>query len=212
MPKKNKKDTISQIKNDKEKTNKKEENENSESYSEKSEEEEESKAGIVKEQTVQNKNEPKNIKELFDSEPQIKEKKETSKKINIKVWDTAGQECFRNIQKIYYHNTEGVLLVFDLTNKKTFEQLNYWISSIKAECPGDVAVCLVGNKADLIDKIEVNDIEIEDFCKNNNNLKYFCSSAVNGKNIKEIFQYISREILKIMDKKKGVIILIKILL
>ena len=84
MPKKNKKDTISQIKNDKEKTNKKEENENSESYSEKSEEEEESKAGIVKEQTVQNKNEPKNIKELFDSEPQIKEKKETSKKINNK--------------------------------------------------------------------------------------------------------------------------------
>jgi small GTP-binding protein len=135
----------------------------------------------------------------------FKRKVETidGRQINIKVWDTAGQECFRNIQKIYYHNTEGVLLVFDLTNKKTFEQLNYWISSIKAECPGDVAVCLVGNKADLIDKIEVNDIEIEDFCKNNNNLKYFCSSAVNGKNIKEIFQYISREILKIMDKKKG---------
>jgi small GTP-binding protein len=135
----------------------------------------------------------------------FKRKVETidGRQINIKVWDTAGQECFRNIQKIYYHNTEGVLLVFDLTNKKTFEQLNYWISSIKAECPGDVAVCLVGNKADLIDKIEVNDIEIEDFCKNNNNLKYFCSSAVNGKNIKEIFQHISREILKIMDKKKG---------
>ncbi len=135
----------------------------------------------------------------------FKRKVETidGRQINIKVWDTAGQECFRNIQKIYYHNTEGVLLVFDLTNKKSFEQLNYWISSIKAECPGDVAVCLVGNKADLIDKIEVNDIEIEDFCKNNNNLKYFCSSAVNGKNIKEIFQYISREILKIMDKKKG---------
>ena len=106
----------------------------------------------------------------------FKRKVETidGRQINIKVWDTAGQECFRNIQKIYYHNTEGVLLVFDLTNKKTFEQLNYWISSIKAECPGDVAVCLVGNKADLIDKIEVNDIEIEDFCKNNNNLKYFC--------------------------------------
>ena len=84
MPKKNKKDTISQIKNDKEKIKKEEENENSESYSDKSEEEEESKAGIVKEQTVQNKNEPKNLKDLFDSEPQIKEEKETSKKIHNK--------------------------------------------------------------------------------------------------------------------------------
>ena len=84
MKKKNKKDTISQIKNDKEKIKKEEENEKSESYSNKSEDEEELKTGIVKEQTVINKNEPKNLKELFDLEPQTKEKKETNKKINNK--------------------------------------------------------------------------------------------------------------------------------
>jgi small GTP-binding protein len=126
-----------------------------------------------------------------------------NKQINIKVWDTAGQECFRNIQKIYYHNTEGVLLVFDLTSKKSFEQLNYWIGNIKVECPSDVAICLVGNKSDLIDEIEVNDDEINNFLKQNNNLKFFKTSAVNGENIKEMFQYISREILEILKKKKA---------
>ena len=134
-----------------------------------------------------------------------KTEKIDNKQINIKVWDTAGQECFRNIQKIYYHNTEGVLLVFDLTSKKSFEQLNYWFENIKIECPKDVAICLVGNKSDLIDEIEVNDDEINNFLKQNNNLKFFKTSAVNGENIKEMFQYISREILEILKKKKLII-------
>ena len=131
-----------------------------------------------------------------------KTEKIDDKQINIKVWDTAGQECFRNIQKIYYHNTEGVLLVFDLTCKKSFEQLNYWIENIKIECPKDVALCLIGNKNDLVDQIEVNDDEINDFIQKNNNIKFFKTSAVTGENIKEIFQYIARQILAIFEKKK----------
>ena len=121
------------------------------------------------------------------------------KQINIKVWDTAGQECFRNIQKIYYHNTEGVLLVFDLTSRQTFEQLNYWFENIKIECPKDVAICLVGNKSDLKDHIDVSDEDINEYLKKNNNPKFFKTSAATGENIKEVFQYISREI---MEKKK----------
>ena len=122
-----------------------------------------------------------------------------NKQINIKVWDTAGQECFRNIQKIYYHNTEGVLLVFDLTSRETFEQLNYWFENIKIECPKDVAICLVGNKSDLKDHIDVSDEDINEYLKKNNNPKFFKTSAATGENIKEVFQYISREI---MEKKK----------
>ncbi len=121
------------------------------------------------------------------------------KQINIKVWDTAGQECFRNIQKIYYHNTEGVLLVFDLTSRQTFEQLNYWFENIKIECPKDVAICLVGNKSDLKDHIDVSDEDINEYLQKNNNPKFFKTSAATGENIKEVFQYISREI---MEKKK----------
>ena len=122
-----------------------------------------------------------------------------NKQINIKVWDTAGQECFRNIQKIYYHNTEGVLLVFDLTSRQTFEQLNYWFENIKIECPKDVAICLVGNKSDLKDHIDVSDEDINEYLQKNNNPKFFKTSAATGENIKEVFQYISREI---MEKKK----------
>jgi Ras-related protein Rab-1A len=121
------------------------------------------------------------------------------KQINIKVWDTAGQECFRNIQKIYYHNTEGVLLVFDLTSRQTFEQLNYWFENIKIECPKDVAICLVGNKSDLKDHIDVSDEDINEYLQKNNNPKFFKTSAATGENIKEVFQYISIEI---MEKKK----------
>ena len=99
MPKKGvKKDTISSLRKDEEKIKKEELNQNIEEYSDKSEDEEETKAGIVKEQSVQIKDAPKNLKDLFDSEPQIKENKETSKKINNKPQNKNKKPIFVNSQ------------------------------------------------------------------------------------------------------------------
>jgi aarF domain-containing kinase len=97
MPKKGvKKDTISALKQNEEKNKKKEENQNIDEYSDKSDEEEETKAGIVKEQSVQKKDEPKSLKDLLDSEPIPNEKTEQSKKINNKPQNKNQKPKFLN--------------------------------------------------------------------------------------------------------------------
>ena len=114
------------------------------------------------------------------------------KKIRMKIWDTAGQERFNSIQNQYYKNVDGVLLVFDKTSLSTFENLNKWFEKIEKHSPKNCIVALAGNKKDLTNKIEVEDDYAE---------KYYSVSAQNGENIKEIFEYLVREILKNKEEK-----------
>ena len=120
--------------------------------------------------------------------------------IRLKIWDTAGQEKFRSIQKQYYRNSDGILLVFDVTKFDTFNVLEEWINSIKNQTSNDIIVVLVGNKIDLNNKV-ISDDEIKNFA-NDNKFKYFLTSAATGKNINEVFDYIVKEIYKIKSKKK----------
>ena len=120
--------------------------------------------------------------------------------IRLKIWDTAGQEKFRSIQKQYYRNSDGILLVFDVTKFETFNVLEEWINSIKNQTSNDIIVVLVGNKIDLNNKV-ISDDEIKNFA-NDNKFKYFLTSAATGKNINEVFDYIVKEIYKIKSKKK----------
>ena len=120
--------------------------------------------------------------------------------IRLKIWDTAGQEKFRSIQKQYYRNSDGILLVFDVTKFDTFNVLEEWINSIKNQTSNDIIVVLVGNKIDLNNKV-ISDYEIKNFA-NDNKFKYFLTSAATGKNINEVFDYIVKEIYKIKSKKK----------
>jgi len=71
------------------------------------------------------------------------------KTILAQIWDTAGQERFRTITTAYYRGTHCSLLVFDLSNPKTFEDCNFWLQNIRIYA-GDVPVILVGNKMDKI--------------------------------------------------------------
>ena len=120
--------------------------------------------------------------------------------IRLKIWDTAGQEKFRSIQKQYYRNSDGILLVFDVTKFDTFNVLEEWINSIKNQTSNDIIVVLVGNKIDLNNKV-ISDDEIKNFA-NDNKFKYFLTSAATGKNINEVFDYIVKEIYNIKSKKK----------
>ena len=61
----------------------------------------------------------------------IKIIKKGKEKIKVSIYDTAGQERFQNIVKHYYRGANGVLLVYDITKRKTFEKLNFWINDIK---------------------------------------------------------------------------------
>lgn len=71
-------------------------------------------------------------------------------KVRLELWDTAGLERYRTIYNSYYHSAHGIMCVYDMTNEKSFDNLeNYWLKEIKNHAPQNAVLLLVGNKADL---------------------------------------------------------------
>ena len=127
--------------------------------------------------------------------------------VKVFFWDTAGQEKFQNIAKQYYKGANGVLLMYDITNRKTFERINFWLKEIKEHNKiEDLFVCLVGNKLDLEDKREVSTEEGENYAKENN-LQFFEVSAKSGIGVDELFNKVIKgamnKIFSINDKNEN---------
>ena len=72
-----------------------------------------------------------------------------NKVVSLKFWDTAGQEKFRSITRIFYNKSDLGFIVFDLSNSDTAEQTAFWIKEYKTYCP-DSSICILGNKSDLV--------------------------------------------------------------
>ena len=117
--------------------------------------------------------------------------------INIVINDTAGQERFRSMTKMVYKGADGILLGFDLTNKDTFNKVNYWIGQIEDNKNKDYPISLVlfGNKCDKKEQIVVNDDDIESL-KRQYNLEFFATSAKDGTNVQEAFEYLIKKTIK----------------
>lgn len=109
------------------------------------------------------------------------------KTVKLLLWDTAGQERFNAIVKTFYKDAQVVILVFDLTNRASFDNIEFWLNQVKCEKIADPIYILVGNKVD----IETNRvISKEEVIKKTTDLKfngYFESSAKNNICIEEIF-------------------------
>lgn len=103
-------------------------------------------------------------------------------RIQLQLWDTAGQELFRSVTRGYYRGSAGALLVFDLTNRDSFDNITSWLTDIRNVARADVVTLLIGNKADLADKRQVSTEEAEAFAKANG-MQYFETSAKTGANI-----------------------------
>lgn len=116
----------------------------------------------------------------------------------LNIWDLSGSERFRSIIEIYYRDCNVILLVFDLNDKQTFNNLNYWydeimkIYNINYQNKFDPYIFLIGNKNDLDKKITLNDIN--NFINGKNITKYIECSAKTGYNIDYIFENINKYI------------------
>ena len=109
-------------------------------------------------------------------------------KIRINISDTAGQERFRTIAKNYIHNSDGIFIVFDLSNKNSFESISYWLNEInKLKNLDELKIIILGNKSDLTNIREISKEEISEFIKTNN-YKVIETSAKTGEGIKEAFE------------------------
>ena len=118
-----------------------------------------------------------------------------NKKYRLQIWDTAGQENYRSITRAYYKNSVCAILVYDITNRDSFEHISSWIEDCLNQSPKTVFMVLVGNKSDLDDKRKVTTEEGEIMAKNHN-LIFFETSAKNGDNVDKIFEESAKEINK----------------
>jgi Ras-related protein Rab-2A len=125
------------------------------------------------------------------------------KKYKLQIWDTAGQEAFKSITRSYYRGSIGCLLVYDVTNRTTFENIKNWLDDIKQYAPSNIVVTLIGNKIDLNQR-KVTYEEGHEFAEKNK-IGFFETSALDGTNINDTFIDISIRIQQSIDCGKIII-------
>jgi len=126
-------------------------------------------------------------------------------KVQLKLFDTAGQEKYRGMTKSYFKNAEGALFVFAFNDKKSFENIGEWMKTFKDyNSKEGIPSYLIGNKCDLTTGIEVTKEQIEEFIKKNNIEKYMPTSAYANTNIDIVFQDIAEIMYEDYKKSKGV--------
>ena len=119
----------------------------------------------------------------------------------IQIWDTAGQENFRSIARAYYKNSICACIVYDITNRNSFNSVQSWIDDCTKQTPKSILLLLIGNKNDLNDKREVQYEEGAEFAKKRNMI-FLETSAKTGNNIDNIFERSVKQIdQNILDNK-----------
>ena len=136
----------------------------------------------------------------FDYKSRIINIPSIKKKVKLQVWDTAGQERYMAVNKSLFQKVQGIILMYDITNRDSFEHLNNWINLI-SQTISNKTIILVGNKLDLEEKRIVSKDEGEKVGEDNKML-FFEGSSSSGENVDKIFTAIAEKIYKdLMDEK-----------
>ena len=126
---------------------------------------------------------------------------ENGKKARVQLWDTAGQERFRTIAKSYYKGAHGIILMYDVSNKKSFDNIRKWISQINEQAKKNICVILIANKIDT-DERTVTKEEGEALAQKFK-LKFFEASAKEKINVDEAFDQIIKDISEVYESSKN---------
>ena len=134
--------------------------------------------------------------------------------VKVQLWDTAGQDKFRAITRNYYKGARGIILIYDVTNTKSYENIKKWINEIKEEISENVTIILIGNKIDNEAERKISKEQGEKLA-NDFHVQFFETSAKTGEGINESVFYLVQKIvetdpeikkrgkkLKIKNKKK----------
>ena len=115
--------------------------------------------------------------------------------ITFDIWDTAGQEKYRALAKIFYKDARAIVLVYDVTSVKSFEEIkNYWYEQIKQLGSDNIVIAIAANKYDLYEEKQVSNEDGEEFAKSIGAI-FVSTSAKNDSGIKALFESIATKIL-----------------
>lgn len=115
--------------------------------------------------------------------------------VKFEIWDTAGQERYRSLAPMYYRGASAAIVVYDITNKDSFNGAKSWVKELQRRGDPNVVIALAGNKADLEHKRAVEVEEAAAYAQENN-IFHLETSAKNAKNVKELFVEIAQKLPK----------------
>lgn len=121
-------------------------------------------------------------------------------KVKLQIWDTAGQERFRSITHAYYRDADAIILVFDVTNRATFDHLKSWIADAKEHGKDHTIMFVVGNKIDLTSHRQVKMEEAKEMA-DHYGLHYMETSGKTGHNVDHTFRHVALELTKQRNEK-----------
>ena len=120
--------------------------------------------------------------------------------VEMKIWDTAGQEKYRSMTRGYLRDSNGIFIVFDLSKKKSFDSLQSWLDEINnADISKNCVKILIGNKSDFKEK-EVDEDTAKKFAEENN-MKFLSVSAKKGINIESMFEIMGDSCAKVLQEE-----------
>ena len=120
--------------------------------------------------------------------------------VEMKIWDTAGQEKYRSMTRGYLRDSNGIFIVFDLSKKKSFDSLQSWLDEINnADISKNCVKILIGNKSDFKEK-EVDENTAKKFAEENN-MKFLSVSAKKGINIESMFEIMGDSCAKVLQEE-----------
>ena len=111
------------------------------------------------------------------------------KTVNFQVWDTAGQEIFRNVVPLYFRGAAVAIIVYSIVDNDSFSDLNQWLIALKDHCEEAIPVITVANKCDMMQKYD--DLKQGKEWAAAHNFPFFSTSAATGENINQLFELVA---------------------
>lgn len=115
------------------------------------------------------------------------------KTIKLQIWDTAGQERFKTITSSYYKGAHGIIVVYDVTDKESYKNIDTWMNEVEKHASDNVSRILVGNKNDCTDSRQVSTDEGKELA-DTYNIRFMETSAKESANVEEAFTLMTKEI------------------
>lgn len=123
--------------------------------------------------------------------------------IRLSIWDTAGQEQYNSLVKVFFRAAAAVILVFDISNEKSFQNLEKWHDLAYSSCPSEAIFYIVGNKIDLPQEQQtIDSIRASRKQEELSAASYFACSAKSGEGVDEIFYVVAKDISKLINGVK----------
>lgn len=132
---------------------------------------------------------------------------EDGTKVNVKIFDTAGQERFRNLTKNFYQKADGAILMYSETDEDSFNKIDGWLTKLGENAPENVITFLVANKCDSLERTVTKQRGVE--LSRTKKIKFYESSAKQNINVNKVFEELVKDIIKIKNEDAPNIIVTK---